>query len=141
MSTWSARGDLYRTSGCQSKLTSKRIPPASGVASGWLPGCLSAKGRQQALLLGGRRRDKSLAAVFTSDLRRAVETAELAFSGVDRMRTFLDDLARDWNHSHVLVIGHAATRFALQHLLEGQQLEDVVNATFDWQPGWHYRLV
>ena len=33
--------------------------------------------------LGERRRDDGIAAVFSSDLRRAVETAEVAFSGSD----------------------------------------------------------
>ncbi len=49
-----------------------------GVATGWLPGRLSAAGREQAQRLGERRRDDGLAAVFASDLARAVETAELA---------------------------------------------------------------
>ena len=53
----------------------------AGVATGWLPGRLSATGREQARDLGLRRRDDGLTAVFTSDLQRAVETAELAFTG------------------------------------------------------------
>lgn len=54
-----------------------------GLASGWLPGRLSARGRLLARELGERRRDDHVDAVFTSDLRRAVETAEVAFDGVD----------------------------------------------------------
>ncbi|WP_306204686.1 histidine phosphatase family protein [Actinoplanes sp. RD1] len=52
-----------------------------GIATGWLPGRLSAQGRANAAALGRRRRDEGLAAVFTSDLRRAAETAEIAFGG------------------------------------------------------------
>ena len=47
-----------------------------GIATGWLPGELSASGREQARLLGERRRDDGIAAVYASDLRRAIETAE-----------------------------------------------------------------
>ena len=54
----------------------------AGIATGWLPGRLSAAGREQARELGERRRDDGLAVVFTSDLRRAVETAEIAFAGL-----------------------------------------------------------
>ncbi|HLZ31161.1 MAG TPA: histidine phosphatase family protein [Chloroflexota bacterium] len=159
-----------------------------GIATGWLPGALSAAGRQQARALGARRRGTGLNVIFTSDLRRAVETAELAFDGaglpirtdwrlrecnygrhtgmpsaqlaaerlarvdvpfpdgesyrqvVERVRTFLDDLARDCDAQQVLVIGHAATHFALQHLLEGAALEAVVEAPDAWQPGWNYQL-
>ena len=52
-----------------------------GVATGWLPGRLSERGRALARELGERRRDDGLAAVLCSDLRRAVETVELAFAG------------------------------------------------------------
>jgi broad specificity phosphatase PhoE len=52
-----------------------------GIATGWLPGELSPQGRENARELGERRREDGIACVFTSDLRRAVETAELAFAG------------------------------------------------------------
>ena len=52
-----------------------------GVATGWLPGRLSERGRFLAGELGDRRRHNGLDAVFTSDLRRAVETTAIAFSG------------------------------------------------------------
>lgn len=54
-----------------------------GIATGWHPGRLSARGRTLAAELGRRRRDTGLDAVYTSDLRRAVETAEIAFAGTD----------------------------------------------------------
>jgi 2,3-bisphosphoglycerate-dependent phosphoglycerate mutase len=51
----------------------------TGHATGWLPGELSERGRKRAVELGRRRRDDGIATVYTSDLRRAVETAEIAF--------------------------------------------------------------
>jgi alpha-ribazole phosphatase/probable phosphoglycerate mutase len=53
----------------------------AGVATGWLPGALSVAGREQAAELGRRRRADGVAAVFCSDLARAVETAAIAFDG------------------------------------------------------------
>ena len=55
----------------------------AGVATGWLPGRLSALGRRQAAELGERRRNDGLDAVFSSDLARAIETVDLAFAGCD----------------------------------------------------------
>jgi broad specificity phosphatase PhoE len=52
-----------------------------GIATGWLPGRLSAEGRRQAVALGVRRRNTGLDLVFTSDLARAVETTTIAFAG------------------------------------------------------------
>jgi broad specificity phosphatase PhoE len=72
-----------------------------GIATGWLPGQLSARGRELAAELGRRRRDDGIAAVFVSDLTRAVETAVVAFvdSGIP---VYLDSRLRecdygDWN--------------------------------------------
>src|SRR6266508_328559 len=51
-----------------------------GIATGWRDGRLSERGRILATELGARRRNDGIAAVFTSDLGRAVETARIAFA-------------------------------------------------------------
>ncbi|MEO8458877.1 MAG: histidine phosphatase family protein, partial [Chloroflexota bacterium] len=53
----------------------------AGIASGWSPGELSPTGRGQAEELGQRRRNDGIDVVISSDLRRAVQTAEIAFVG------------------------------------------------------------
>ncbi|WP_406347316.1 histidine phosphatase family protein [Streptomyces sp. NBC_00648] len=53
----------------------------TGTATGSLPGVLSPTGRRQACELGDRRRNDNIAAVLTSDLHRAVDTARIAFAG------------------------------------------------------------
>ncbi len=50
-----------------------------GIATGWLPGRLCERGRADAADMGRRRSIDGITAVFASDLRRAAETAELAF--------------------------------------------------------------
>lgn len=52
-----------------------------GIATGWNPGELSVAGIEAARELGLRRRHEGLSAVYTSDLHRAVQTAEVAFEG------------------------------------------------------------
>lgn len=160
----------------------------AGIATGWLPGQLSERGRLLAAELGVRRRNDGIAAVFCSDLRRAVQTAEIAFgdSGIpvhqdprlrecdygtlngmpvallaverarhidepfpggqsyrqvmDQTRDLLTELVTRWQGRRVLLIAHSANRWALEHLLHGHPLEELVDAPFDWQPGWLYRL-
>ena len=160
----------------------------AGFATGWLPGQLSEQGRRLARELGARRRGDGAAAIFVSDLGRAVETAEIAFGGsgipiyqdprlrecnygalngmpvarlaaersrhinepypdgqsyrqvVAAMDAFLHDLAADWDESTVVVIAHSANKWALDYLLKGLALEDLVDAPFGWQEGWHYTL-
>jgi len=60
---------------------STTIDNETGIATGWLEGRLSDAGRRQAAELGERRRDDGLAVVFSSDLGRAIETADIAFAG------------------------------------------------------------
>ena len=159
-----------------------------GRATGWLPGVLSEAGQEQAGALGARRRDDGLAAVFSSDLARAAETARIAFEGseipvfldwrlrecnygelngkpvaeldsgkasrvdtpypggesyrqvVDRVASFLADLGRWFDGGRVLIISHASPHWAIQNLLLGRPLEELVVEPFEWQDGWLYRL-
>jgi broad specificity phosphatase PhoE len=59
---------------------------------------------------------------------------------VARVADFLRDVARDWDGKQVLIISHSAPRWALDCLLNGAKLEDLVGAPFEWRPGWRYVL-
>lgn len=59
---------------------------------------------------------------------------------IARVGRFLGDLPLRWNGQRVLVIGHVATRWGLDHRISGIQLEDLVQQDFAWQQGWEYRL-
>ena len=167
---------------------SRTIDNERGIATGWLQGELSATGRDFAAELGRRWQDTKLAAVYTSDLRRAVQTAEIAFANrgvlvisdsrlrecnygvlngmpvarleaerlqhidapypdgqsyrhvVDQMRSFLCEVTPRHQNQTILLIAHSANRWALQCLLEGQLLERLLGAPFDWQPGWRFTV-
>ncbi|MBF8194303.1 histidine phosphatase family protein [Nonomuraea sp. K274] len=161
----------------------------AGIATGWLPGELSERGRAEAAKLGVRRRDVDV--VYASDLRRAVQTAEIAFqlgrkagAGKEirldrRLRecdygacngrpvgevaplrsrhidtpwpggqsyrqvvaetaAFLRDVTEEWQGRTVLLIAHSANRWALQNLFDGEPLEKLVDAPFEWRPGWEW---
>ena len=58
----------------------------------------------------------------------------------DRVSTWLRDAAWDAGASAILVIGHRATFYALEHLLRGVTLHDAVTSSWSWQPGWSYDL-
>ena len=51
----------------------------SGHASGWGDPTLTEEGRRRSADIGRRRREDGITACFTSDLKRAVECAEVAF--------------------------------------------------------------
>ncbi|MFA6463940.1 MAG: histidine phosphatase family protein [Candidatus Paceibacterota bacterium] len=57
-----------------------------------------------------------------------------------RMKDFLNSLFEKYNNKKVLIIGHRATQYGLDHLINGIPLEQLVSAKFIWQPGWKYEL-
>ena len=153
-----------------------------GVAAGRAVGA----GRDERARLGDRRRDDGIELVVSSDLRRAVQTVEIAFAGspvprrldrrlrevdfgeltgapvdvvhaqrrrrvddpfpggqsyrqvTDGVLELLGELPADHPGQRLLLVGHAATRFALDHLLTGRPLERAVTAPFAWREGWEY---
>jgi 2,3-bisphosphoglycerate-dependent phosphoglycerate mutase len=59
---------------------------------------------------------------------------------VTRVGRFLADLPSRWDGQRVLVIGHVATRWGLDHFIGGTPIEDLVGQDFAWREGWEYRL-
>lgn len=158
------------------------------IASGHYDVGLSALGRQQAHEMGTRCKDTAFDAIFSSDLRRAYHTAEIAFKGrniplikdrrlrecdygawtrrskgeveaerihriqvpfpqgesyeqtTERMRQFLLDLLAHYDGKKVLIIGHRATHYALDHVIGHVPLAQALTAHWRWQPGWMYEL-
>lgn len=57
-----------------------------------------------------------------------------------RMKGFLDELTKICNSKKVLIIGHRATQYGLEHWINGKSLKELVTTPFKWQPGWSYQL-
>jgi broad specificity phosphatase PhoE len=57
-----------------------------------------------------------------------------------RVGRFLDDLPLRWPGQRMVVIGHVATRWGLDHFIRGVSLEELMDEDFAWQEGWEYRL-
>lgn len=160
----------------------------AGFATGWLPGKLSANGRALAAELGQRRRNDGIDVVFSSDLARAVETAQIAFGGspipvlhdwrlrecnygemngmpvaklrevhtkhvdlpypggqsyndvVEVTRSFVSDLQQLFDGKRVCVIAHSANKRALDVLLLGAKLEELIETDLGWREGWEYTV-
>ena len=57
-----------------------------------------------------------------------------------RMKSFLDDLARDYDGKTVMIIGHRATQYGLEHVVNNVPIYEAVTAPWQWQPGWRYEI-
>lgn len=59
----------------------------------------------------------------------------------ERMKSFLKDLLKNYDNKKVMIIGHRATQYGLEHLIKGLPLEEVIPAPWKWQSGWTYQLI
>lgn len=57
-----------------------------------------------------------------------------------RMKEFLDNLKKDYDGEKIMIIGHRATQYGLDHWIKGVDLKTLVVTPFKWQPGWFYQL-
>ena len=108
----------------------------TGFATGWLPGQLSEMGRKLAQELGQRRSADGIATVFTSDLARAVETAEIAFAGTE-IPIRQDPRLRECNYGTFNGMPtNELARIRSQHIHqpfpEGQSYQEVVDQPRDF---------
>lgn len=58
----------------------------------------------------------------------------------ERMKNFLEDLLRNYQGKRVMIIGHRATQYGLEHWVRKLPLEQIIPAHWKWQPGWEYEL-
>lgn len=59
---------------------------------------------------------------------------------VDRVSGWLSEALPYIDTGAVLIIGHRATYYALEHLLNRVTLHEAVASPWTWQPGWTYHL-
>ncbi len=58
----------------------------------------------------------------------------------ERMKSFLKDLIKNYSGKRVMIIGHRATQYGLEHWIKEIPLQEVIPAHWKWQQGWIYHL-
>ena len=161
------------------------------ISSGWSDVDLSELGIKQSKELTDQTKDMQFDVIFTSDLIRAVHSAQLTWNNKyniiqdkrlrecnygnyngkpseiveplqeqsittpmpngesyemvkERIRSFLDDLKKDYDGKHVAIVAHKAPQLALDVLLKSMTWEEAFTTDWrkqgKWQPGWEYTL-
>ena len=57
-----------------------------------------------------------------------------------RMRSFLEEVIKKYHGKRIMVIGHRATQYGIENLVNGVPLDTLVRSHFKWQPGWEYKI-
>lgn len=98
-----------------------------GIATGWLPGELSAKGLEQAAQLFDQLAIKDFTAIVSSDSHRAVQTAQIAFG--ERYQLRQDMRLREANYGDLNGALHnfkdRMHEYIVQKFPNGESYEDV----------------
>ena len=164
-----------------------------GLSTGWYDTELSKLGIKQSRELKKLIKGKRFDIVYCSDLKRAVDSANLTFGDTvkiiqdirlrevnygdltrtkseeidssilehidkpfpngesykdveKRIRSFLDDLIKNYSGKNVAIVAHRAPQLALDVLLKRKTWEQTVNEDWrikkppEWKPGWEYKL-
>ncbi|MEI6238234.1 MAG: histidine phosphatase family protein [bacterium] len=59
---------------------------------------------------------------------------------IARMKDFLKYLLEKFDGKSVMIIGHKATQYGLENIINGVTLEELTTTHLKWQPGWKYEL-
>lgn len=59
---------------------------------------------------------------------------------VARIQDFYKELKEKYPDKIVLIVGHRATQYSLDMLVDGKTIEECLSVPFKWQPYWEYNL-
>ncbi len=166
------------------------------LSSGWKDVELSELGIKQAKELKNSLKDIKFDLICCSDLKRAVDTVEIAFGelpmiinerqvnlvkpdkrlrelnygnfngkpasivgpmkiqkikkpfpngenyeqAMERTHEFYKELKKNHSDKNILVIGHRATQYGLDTLINGKTIEECLKTPFKWQSYWEYNF-
>jgi broad specificity phosphatase PhoE len=57
-----------------------------------------------------------------------------------RMKSFLEDILKNYDGKRVMIIGHRATQYGIENLINNVPYEQLTSTHFKWQPGWEYKF-
>jgi broad specificity phosphatase PhoE len=98
------------------------------LASGWSDPSLSSAGIEQATNLGKQIKNRKFDAVFSSDLKRAIESANLSFTGIALI--IPDKRLRECNYGKLnaqpsVMVEKVVSNYIMERYPEGESCEDV----------------
>lgn len=59
---------------------------------------------------------------------------------VERVHEFLNQLKQHYKNETFLIVGHRATQYGLETLINGKTIEECLSTPLKWQPYWEYNL-
>lgn len=57
-----------------------------------------------------------------------------------RMKDFIEEVKKNYDGKRIMIIGHRATQYGLENVINGVPLAELTAHKFKWQPGWGYNM-
>jgi len=86
---------------------------------------------KQASIVGPMKKEKT---------KEPFPNGESYEQAMERVHDFYQELKEKHSSKTILVVGHRATQYGLDTLVDGKTLEECLNTPFQWQPYWEYNL-
>lgn len=74
----------------------------------------------------------------TNHIKVPFPNGESYDQAAERIKSFLKELLKKHDGKQVMIIGHRATQYGLEHWINGVPLERAISSKWSWQPGWIY---
>lgn len=58
----------------------------------------------------------------------------------NRMKLFVNHLSTQYKEKKILIIGHRATQYGLEEHIAKKDLDQILESSWSWQPGWIYLI-
>ncbi len=71
-------------------------------------------------------------------IKKPFPNGESYKQAMTRIHNFYNELGQKYSGKIVLIVGHRATQFGLDTLINGKTLEQCLSVPFKWQPYWEY---
>ena len=73
-------------------------------------------------------------------IKESFPNGESYNQALDRTEEFYEELKEKHPDKTVLVVGHRATQYGLETLINHRTIEELLSEKFKWQPYWEYNL-
>jgi alpha-ribazole phosphatase/probable phosphoglycerate mutase len=73
-------------------------------------------------------------------IKKPFPNGESYDQAMERTHEFYNELKKNHPNKTVLVVGHRATQYGLDTLIDGKTIEECLSVPFKWQPYWEYNF-
>lgn len=84
--------------------------------------------------------DKIVGPIKVQKIKEPFSNGESYEQVMERTHEFYKELKKNNSDKNVLIVGHRATQYGLDTLINNKTIEECLSISFKWQPYWEYNF-